>query len=111
MLTRNEVFPFLNLDRLEDEGIVEINPKLFGPGGGGDTLKVNISEDGLRRQLQFRNSDDSDRVVPPLNIENEFLQRHGWRPDLDKKCKVVIRHALRWVGRFGHSYARTGLFC
>ncbi|KAL3682713.1 hypothetical protein R1sor_000735 [Riccia sorocarpa] len=147
MLTHNEVFPFLNLDRLEDEGIVEIDPKLFGPGGGGDTLKVNISEDGLRRQLQFRNSDDNDRVVPPLNIENEFLQRHGratlkdaWRlvakwfnytnetfrnegwyiddlsyfasighPDLDKKCKVVIRHALRWVGRFRHSYARTGL--
>ncbi|KAL3685873.1 hypothetical protein R1sor_003895 [Riccia sorocarpa] len=127
MLTCNEVFPFLNLDRLEDEGIVEINPKLFGPGGGGDTW--------LRRQLQFRNSDDSDRVVPPLNIENEFLQRHGratlkdaWRlvakwfnytnetfrneewyiddlsyfasigcPDLDKKCKVVIRHALREI--------------
>ncbi|KAL3686640.1 hypothetical protein R1sor_009214 [Riccia sorocarpa] len=146
MLTRNEVFPFLNLDRLEDEGIVEIDPKLFGPGGGGDTLKVNISKDGLRRQLQFCNSDDSDRVVSPLNIKNEFLQRHGratlkdaWRlvakwfnytnetfrnegwyiddlsyfasigrPDLDKKCKVVIRHALRWVGRFGHSYARTG---
>ncbi|KAL3681157.1 hypothetical protein R1sor_024113 [Riccia sorocarpa] len=147
MLTRNEVFPFLNLDRLEDEGIVEIDPNLFGPGGGGDTLKVNISEGGLREQLQFRNSDDSDRVVPPLAIENEFLQRHrratlkdawkvvakwfnytgatfrneGWyiddlsyfasigRADLDKKCKVVIRHALRWVGRSGHAYARTGL--
>ncbi|KAL3686582.1 hypothetical protein R1sor_009156 [Riccia sorocarpa] len=95
MLTSDEVFPFLNLDRLEDEGIVEIDPKLFAPGGGGDTLKVDISEDGLRRQLQFRNSDDSDRVVPPAN--------------LDKKCKVVIRHALQWVGRSSHSYARTGV--
>ncbi|KAL3698227.1 hypothetical protein R1sor_012303 [Riccia sorocarpa] len=90
MLTRNEVFPFLNLDRLEDEGIVEIDPKLFGPGGGGDTLKVNISDDGLRRQLQFRNSDDSDRVVPPLNIENEFLQRHG-RATLKDAWRLVAK--------------------
>ncbi|KAL3694190.1 hypothetical protein R1sor_007841 [Riccia sorocarpa] len=105
MLTRNEVFPFLNLDRLEDEGIVEIDPKLFGPEGSGDTLKVNISEDGLRRQLQFRNSDDSDKVIPPLNIENEFLQRHG-RASLKDAWRLVAK----WFNYTNETFRNEGWY-
>ncbi|KAL2619965.1 hypothetical protein R1flu_000170 [Riccia fluitans] len=79
LLTRDEVFPHLKLDRLKTEGILFIDGSVFAKGAAGSQgqLPVNVSREGLKEYLVFPGSEDSSRVVTASTIEVEFLRRTG----------------------------------
>ncbi|KAL3694922.1 hypothetical protein R1sor_008573 [Riccia sorocarpa] len=79
MLTRDEVFPFLNLDRLANEGIVGINASLFDRGAvHGKNITVDTSIRGLKNLLDFRSGRENESVVPLSTIERAFLKRYQY---------------------------------
>ncbi|KAL2629451.1 hypothetical protein R1flu_014137 [Riccia fluitans] len=74
LLTRDEVFPHLKLDRLKTEGILFFARGAAGPQG---QLPINISRKRLKEYLDFPSNEDSSRVVNASVIEAEFLCRIG----------------------------------
>ncbi|KAL2619958.1 hypothetical protein R1flu_000163 [Riccia fluitans] len=60
MLSRDEVFPYVNTHRLKTDGIIKISGELFQP-----TRSYNI----------FLVKGESCRIVPPFEIEAEFLKQ------------------------------------
>ncbi|KAL2644510.1 hypothetical protein R1flu_012097 [Riccia fluitans] len=79
LLTRDDVIPHLQFDRLKTEGILLIDGNLFARGANGaqGQLPVNLSREGLKEYLVFPGSDDSSCVVSASVIEAEFLCRIG----------------------------------
>ncbi|KAL2653487.1 hypothetical protein R1flu_021615 [Riccia fluitans] len=96
---------------------------LFARGATGPQgqLLVNVSREGLKEYMVFPGSDDSSRVVCASVIET---RNEGWFIDelvffssqgredgklLDMRAKLVIRQALKWIGRPSSSYTSTTL--
>ncbi|KAL2610958.1 hypothetical protein R1flu_022650 [Riccia fluitans] len=79
LLTRDDVFPHLKLDRLKIEGILFIDGSLFARGAADaqGKLPVNIPREGLNDDRVFPGSEDSSRVVSASVIEVEFLLHTG----------------------------------
>ncbi|KAL2631602.1 hypothetical protein R1flu_016288 [Riccia fluitans] len=79
LLTRDDVIPHLQFDRLKTEGILLIDGSLFARGAAGaqGQLPINLSREGLKEYLVFSGSEDSSRVVSASVIEAQFLRRIG----------------------------------
>ncbi|KAL2634714.1 hypothetical protein R1flu_006193 [Riccia fluitans] len=60
LLTRDDVIPHLQFDRLKTEGILLIDGSLFARGAAGaqGQLPINLSREGLKEYLVFPGSED-----------------------------------------------------
>ncbi|KAL3700583.1 hypothetical protein R1sor_018605 [Riccia sorocarpa] len=80
VLSKEEVAPFLNTKRVKADGIVYISSALFQPSGRSGPVKqweFDISEDGLRKLMNFPVLGECRRIVSPVTIEKQFLDRTG----------------------------------
>ncbi|KAL3686094.1 hypothetical protein R1sor_004116 [Riccia sorocarpa] len=116
LLERDEVYPYLDLSHLEqDKGFVNISSAFFSRGTcpGIDVYPVDLSDSGLKRFVDFPAMGPCSRVVPGSVIEKHFLDQLGYfaksgrDPALDKKCKLVMRQALKTIGQTSYIYCST----
>ncbi|KAL2654266.1 hypothetical protein R1flu_022394 [Riccia fluitans] len=81
MLSRDEVFPYVNTHRLKIDGIIKISGELFQPIGSntGTTSEciIDLSAVGLRKLVDFPVKGECRRIVPPSEVEVEFLKQTG----------------------------------
>ncbi|KAL3693924.1 hypothetical protein R1sor_007575 [Riccia sorocarpa] len=78
VLSKEEVAPFLNTKRVKADGIVYISSALFQRSGRSGPVKqweLDISEDGLRNLMKFPVLGECRRIVSPVTIEKQFLDR------------------------------------
>ncbi|KAL2608240.1 hypothetical protein R1flu_026813 [Riccia fluitans] len=76
---RDEVFPYVNTHRLKTDGIIKISSELFQSIGSNTstTFKciINLSAVGLRKLVDFPIKGECRRIVPPSEVEAEFLKQ------------------------------------
>ncbi|KAL2632242.1 hypothetical protein R1flu_016928 [Riccia fluitans] len=81
MLSRDEVFPYVNTHRLKTNGILKISGELFQLIGSsiGTTSEciMDLSAAGLRKLVDFPVKGECHRIVPPSEVEAEFLKLTG----------------------------------
>ncbi|KAL2633130.1 hypothetical protein R1flu_004609 [Riccia fluitans] len=81
MLSRDEVFPYVNTHRLKTDGIIKISGELFQPtrSNTGTTSEciMDLSTAGLRKLVDFPIKGECHRIVPPFEVEAEFLKQIG----------------------------------
>ncbi|KAL3698394.1 hypothetical protein R1sor_012470 [Riccia sorocarpa] len=99
VLSRDEVFPFLNTSRLE-EGIVTISGNVFLRGTSSENLReypMDISTEGLRGKINFPAYGECKRTVDPVEIESEFLKRtgHKYKKDAWKAIAQWFQFSLK----------------
>ncbi|KAL2621352.1 hypothetical protein R1flu_001557 [Riccia fluitans] len=78
MLFRDEVFPYVNTHRLKTDGILKILGELFQPTRSniGTTFEyiMDLSATSLRKLVDFPVKGECRRIVPPFEVEAEFLK-------------------------------------
>ncbi|KAL2607595.1 hypothetical protein R1flu_026168 [Riccia fluitans] len=78
---QDEVFPYVNTHRLKTDGIIKISGELFHPTRSniGTTFEciVDLSTTGLRKLVDFPFKGECRRIVPPFEVEVEFLKQTG----------------------------------
>ncbi|KAL3683918.1 hypothetical protein R1sor_001940 [Riccia sorocarpa] len=80
LLERDEVYPYLDLSHLQhDKGFVNISSALFSRGTrpGIDVYTVDLSDNGLKKLVDFPAMGPCSRVVPGSVIEKHFLDQLG----------------------------------
>ncbi|KAL2623940.1 hypothetical protein R1flu_008185 [Riccia fluitans] len=81
MLSQDKVFPYVNTHRLKNDGILKILGELFQPIGSniGTTSEciMDLSAAGLRKLVDFLVKGECRRIVPPFEVEAEFLKQTG----------------------------------
>ncbi|KAL2610306.1 hypothetical protein R1flu_028879 [Riccia fluitans] len=81
MLFRDEVFPYVNTHKLKTDGILKISSELFQPTRSsiGTTFEyiMDLSIAGLRKLVDFHVKGECRRIVPPSEVEVEFLKLTG----------------------------------
>ncbi|KAL2635913.1 hypothetical protein R1flu_007392 [Riccia fluitans] len=81
MLSRDEIFPYVNTHRLKTDGIIKISGELFQPTGSSIVTTfecvIDLSAAGLRKLVDFPVKGECRRIVPPSEIEVEFLKQTG----------------------------------
>ncbi|KAL2621498.1 hypothetical protein R1flu_001703 [Riccia fluitans] len=81
MLSRDEVFPYVNTKRLKTDGIVKISSGISQPIGSniGTTSEyiMDLSTIGPRKLVDFLVTGECRRIVPSFEVEAEFLKRTG----------------------------------
>ncbi|KAL2621695.1 hypothetical protein R1flu_001900 [Riccia fluitans] len=107
VLFRDEVFPYVNTHKLKADGIIKISSELFQPtrSSTGTTSKciVDLSTAGLRKLVDFPVKGECRRIVPPFEVEAEFLRQTG-----RKYKKDVWQDIASWFGfSLTHSQPRS----
>ncbi|KAL2612761.1 hypothetical protein R1flu_024453 [Riccia fluitans] len=107
VLSRDEVFPYVNTKRLKTDGIVKISSGIFQPTrsniGTTSEYIMDLSATGLRKLVDFLVKGECRRIVPPSKVEAEFLKRTG-----HKYKKDVWQDIAPWFGFFlTHSQPRS----
>ncbi|KAL2612875.1 hypothetical protein R1flu_024567 [Riccia fluitans] len=107
MLSRDEVFPYVNTHRLKTDGIIKISGELFQPtrSNTGTTSEciIDLSAVGLRKLVDFPIKGECHRIVPPSEVEAEFLKQTG-----RKYKKDVWQDIAPWFGfSLTHSQPRS----
>ncbi|KAL2644758.1 hypothetical protein R1flu_012345 [Riccia fluitans] len=78
VLSRDKVFPYVNTHRLKTDGILKISGELFQPTRSsiGTTFEyiMDLSAIGLRKLVDFLVNGECCRIVPPSEVEAEFLK-------------------------------------
>ncbi|KAL2643217.1 hypothetical protein R1flu_010804 [Riccia fluitans] len=81
MLSRDKVFPYVNTRRLKTDGILKISSELFQPTrsniGTTSECIMDLSTTGLRKLVDFLVKEECHRIVPPYEVEAEFLKLTG----------------------------------
>ncbi|KAL2644457.1 hypothetical protein R1flu_012044 [Riccia fluitans] len=79
MLSRDEVFPYVNTQRFKTDGIVKISSGIFQPIGSNTSTTskyiMNLSGAGLRKLVDFPIKGECRWIVLPSEVEVEFLKR------------------------------------
>ncbi|KAL3701606.1 hypothetical protein R1sor_019628 [Riccia sorocarpa] len=79
VLSRDEVFPFLDTTRLKDDKMVSVDPAIFSGGASSRSTsapwEMDLSTVGLKRLVDFPSKGECRRIVPPSTVENYFLDR------------------------------------
>ncbi|KAL2612158.1 hypothetical protein R1flu_023850 [Riccia fluitans] len=90
MLSRDEVFPYVNTHRLKTDGIIKISGELFQPTRSniGTTSKciIDLSTAGLRKLVDFPIKEECQRIVPPFEVEADFLKQRTEVVRLEKEA-------------------------
>ncbi|KAL2643471.1 hypothetical protein R1flu_011058 [Riccia fluitans] len=107
MLSRDEVFPYVNTQRLKTDGIVKISSGIFEPTrssiGTTSEYIMDLSAVGLRKLVDFPVKGECRRIVPPSEVEIEFL-KHTSR----KYKKDAWQDIAPWFGfSLTHSQSRS----
>ncbi|KAL2650160.1 hypothetical protein R1flu_018288 [Riccia fluitans] len=99
VLSRDEVFPYVNTHRLKTDGIIKISSELFQPIGSSPSTTYECIIDffaaGLRKLADFPIKGECRRIVPPFEVEAEFLKQIG-----RKYKKDVWQDIAPWFGFF-----------
>ncbi|KAL2643314.1 hypothetical protein R1flu_010901 [Riccia fluitans] len=78
MLSRDEVFPYVNTHRLKTDGILKISGELFQPTRSSISITseyiMDLSTIGLRKLVDFLVKGECRRIVPPSKVEAKFLK-------------------------------------
>ncbi|KAL2632597.1 hypothetical protein R1flu_004076 [Riccia fluitans] len=81
MLSRDEVFPYVNTHKLKTDGIIKISGELFQPTRSSTCTTseciMDLSAAGLRKLVDFPVKGECRRIVPPFEVEVEFLKQTG----------------------------------
>ncbi|KAL2629307.1 hypothetical protein R1flu_013993 [Riccia fluitans] len=82
VLSRDEVFPYVNTHRLKTDGILKISGELFQPTrsryiGTTSEYIMDLFAIGLRKLVDFPIKEECRRIVPPSEVEAEFLKLTG----------------------------------
>ncbi|KAL2614003.1 hypothetical protein R1flu_025695 [Riccia fluitans] len=80
-LSRDEVFPYVNTQRLKTDGIVKISSGIFQPTRSsiGTTFEyiMDLFATSLRKLVDFLVKGECHKIVPPSKVKAEFLKRTG----------------------------------
>ncbi|KAL2623739.1 hypothetical protein R1flu_007984 [Riccia fluitans] len=81
MLSRDKVFPYVNTHKLKTDGIIKISGELFQPTRSSTSTTfeciMDLSTVGLRKLVDFPVKGECRRIVPPSEVEAEFLKQIG----------------------------------
>ncbi|KAL2644573.1 hypothetical protein R1flu_012160 [Riccia fluitans] len=81
MLSRDEVFPYVNTHKLKTNGIIKISGEFFQPTrssiGTSFECIMDLSAASLRKLVDFLVKGECGRIVPPFEVEAEFLKQTG----------------------------------
>ncbi|KAL2635556.1 hypothetical protein R1flu_007035 [Riccia fluitans] len=81
MLSRDEVFPYVNTHRLKTDGILKISCELFQPTrssiGTNSKYIMDLSAASLRKLVDFLVKGKHRRIVLPSKVKAEFLKLTG----------------------------------
>ncbi|KAL2652747.1 hypothetical protein R1flu_020875 [Riccia fluitans] len=107
MLSQDKVFPYVNIHRLKTDGIVKISSGLFQPtrSSTGTTFEyiMDLSAASLRKLVDFLVKGQCRRIVPPFEVEAEFLKRTGHKYKKDAWQDIAL-----WFGfSLTHSQPRS----
>ncbi|KAL2609579.1 hypothetical protein R1flu_028152 [Riccia fluitans] len=79
MLSRDEIFPYVNTQRLKIDGIVKISSGIFQPTrssiGTTSEYIMDLSTTNLRKLVDFLFKGECRRIVSPSEVKVEFLKR------------------------------------
>ncbi|KAL2633335.1 hypothetical protein R1flu_004814 [Riccia fluitans] len=125
VLSRDEVFPYVNTHRLKADGIIKISGELFHPTGSniGTTFECIVDLSAAGRKYK---KDSWQDIAPWFGFSLTHSQPHseGWvvddfkkyslegHPDgyaLDKQVRLVINQVQRMVGKANRSFCSTTL--
>ncbi|KAL2623024.1 hypothetical protein R1flu_003229 [Riccia fluitans] len=107
MLSQDEVFPYVNIHRLKTVGIVKILGDIFQPTRSNTSTTseyiMDLFATGLRKLVDFLVKGECRKIVPPFEVEAEFLKR------TDRKYKKdVWQDIAPWFGfSLTHSQPRN----
>ncbi|KAL2633597.1 hypothetical protein R1flu_005076 [Riccia fluitans] len=107
VLSRDEVFPYVNTHRLKIDGIIKILGELFQPTGSSTSTTfeciVDLSAASLRKLVDFLVKGECRRILPPFEVEAEFLKH------TDRKYKKdAWQDIAPWFGfSLNHSQPRS----
>ncbi|KAL2643793.1 hypothetical protein R1flu_011380 [Riccia fluitans] len=94
MLSRDEVFPYVNTHKFKIDGIVKISSGLFQPtrSNTSTTSKyiMDLSATGMRKLVDFLIKGECHRIVPPSKVEVEFLKRTGRKQATDQHEPLLL---------------------
>ncbi|KAL3677064.1 hypothetical protein R1sor_027012 [Riccia sorocarpa] len=107
VLSRDEVFPFLNTTRLKADKMVSIDPTIFlGEASSCSTSapwEMDLSAVGLKKLVDFPVKGECRRIVAPSVIQTYFKDRAG-----QKKKKDMWKNIAPWFNfSLGHQQARS----
>ncbi|KAL2642221.1 hypothetical protein R1flu_009808 [Riccia fluitans] len=107
VLSRDEVFPYVNTQRLKIDGIVKISSVIFQPTrssiGTTSEYIMHLSTASLRKLVDFLIKGECRRIVPPFEVEAEFPKRTG-----HKYKKDAWQDIAPWFGfSLTHSQPRS----
>ncbi|KAL3695025.1 hypothetical protein R1sor_008676 [Riccia sorocarpa] len=101
VLSRDEVFPFLDTTRLKEDKMVSIDLAIFSGGASSRSTsapwEMDLSTTGLKRLVDFPSKGKCRRIVPPSVVENYFLNRAGQKKkgDLWKNIAPWFNFSLK----------------
>ncbi|KAL2630617.1 hypothetical protein R1flu_015303 [Riccia fluitans] len=97
MLSRDEIFPYVNTHRLKTDGIIKISGELFQPTGSNTSTTseciMDLSTTSLRKLVNFLVKGECCRIVPSFEVEADFLKQTG-----RKYKKDVWQDIAPWFG-------------
>ncbi|KAL2632735.1 hypothetical protein R1flu_004214 [Riccia fluitans] len=79
MLSRDEIFPYVNTHKRKTDGIIKISGELFSTYNTSTTFEciMDLFATGLRKLVDFLVKGECRRIVPPLEVEAQFLKQIG----------------------------------
>ncbi|KAL2610308.1 hypothetical protein R1flu_028881 [Riccia fluitans] len=93
MLSRDEVSSYVNTHRLKTDGIIKISGELFQPiGSSTGTIFDSIMDlftAGLRKLVDFLVKGECRKIMPPFEVEVEFLKQTGRKYKKDAWQDIV----------------------
>ncbi|KAL2608425.1 hypothetical protein R1flu_026998 [Riccia fluitans] len=107
MLSQDKVFPYVNTQRLKTDGIIKISGELFQPTRSNTSTISECIMDlfavGLRKLVDFLVKGECRRIVPPFEVEAQFLKLTGC-----KYKKDAWQDIAPWFGfSLTHSQPRS----
>ncbi|KAL2649613.1 hypothetical protein R1flu_017741 [Riccia fluitans] len=107
VLSRDEVSPYVNTQRLKTDGILKISCDLFQltRSNTGTTFEwiMDLFATSLRKLVDFPDKEECRRIVPPSEVEAQFLKLTG-----HKYKKDAWQDIAPWFGfSLAHSQPRS----
>ncbi|KAL3696905.1 hypothetical protein R1sor_010981 [Riccia sorocarpa] len=103
-LSRDELIQYVDTRQLKTSKLVTISEALFTQGAVGSTAKkyrIDLSAKGLKGLVDFPVMGECTRIVPPAEIEKEFLRQTGRKYLKDAWREIAV---LRTIGKLSVTF-------